>query len=620
MNPTNKIRPPVNCTEQELWVWEKLILGEVADFTTEEFIQKFGISSVDTESSKAKTISSSFIKTILFNRTYKNAITLSGVKIKGALIKEPIIFEDITLTFPWWMDKCRFESKVQLISLKAVNLISFEGTTFKSSLQMDDSYFENSINLNNSECIGPLSMNFLKLKKHLFMSNAKFADVEMKCSRVDGRLDIGFSTITGGLNMNDLELKGSLFMNSCNFNRVDLSAAKVGGQIEMYNSTFKNTLNMDSLEVEQHLLMNDSTFIDVSLSIAKVGRQLKMDHSIFKEPLNMNGLTVGGQLVLNHSSFYHSLHMNNLNVKLSLMMNSAKFSSVDLRIAKVGETLEMNNSMFGGNLNLTGVGVTRSLFMEWSDYSSEVRLNGAQIGQQLTMNDSSFKGLLIMEHIHIGLDLLIRNITGPEGERKINLCFAEILGNLDISGSELSSLNLTGTNISGEFCLSHVKKTVRWRPNSSLILRNVYVGALQDSPGAWPDILDLTGFNYSHIGGLASTGNSPITDRNHSWFCEWLQKQQDYSPQPYKQLASVLLNMGHRKEANEILYAGRERERKNTSALTFLWLTVLNETIGYGYKISRAFVWAVFFCSDRCRRSNSKWNTLATTYNYKRIF
>lgn len=274
-------------------------------------------------------------------------------------------------------------------------------------------------------------------------------------------------------------------------------------------------------------------------------------------------------------------------------MNKSIFSDVNLGMAKVGERLDINHSTINGFLNLNGMDVKRSFSLSESNFLSDVNLVGAKVGQQLNMDGSKFHGQLEMEHIHIGLDLLARNILVLFPGKGINLGFAEILENLDIAGSKLPSLSLAGGKIYGEFCLFQDNKSVKWSSGANLILRNADIGTMQDSPESWPEILDLNGFSYSHLGGLGSTGKSPVNDRGFSWYCKWLEKQRDYSPQPYNQLARVLFNMGHRKEADEILYAGKERERKISRGMMRIWMTFQNETIGYGYKMSRSLLLAI---------------------------
>jgi hypothetical protein len=77
-----------------------------------------------------------------------------------------------------------------------------------------------------------------------------------------------------------------------------------------------------------------------------------------------------------------------------------------------------------------------------------------------------------------------------------------------------------------------------------LTLRGAETKSLNDKVITWPDVLDLRGFVYAGTYALGS-GSDDFAEREIKWFKNWLSKQVPYSPQPYKQLASVLHSAGH---------------------------------------------------------------------------
>lgn len=75
-----------------------------------------------------------------------------------------------------------------------------------------------------------------------------------------------------------------------------------------------------------------------------------------------------------------------------------------------------------------------------------------------------------------------------------------------------------------------------------------------------------------------------MPSRTVAWFLCWLGSQSKFSPQPYDQLAAVLRTQGGSEAADEILYAGRERERHEASSgLKSVKMFALSRVIGYGY-------------------------------------
>ena len=63
----------------------------------------------------------------------------------------------------------------------------------------------------------------------------------------------------------------------------------------------------------------------------------------------------------------------------------------------------------------------------------------------------------------------------------------------------------------------------------------------------------LDGFKYNHL--LGKNLDSSTLEK-------WLDKMPEFKPQPYKQLAKVLRNMGHQKEANDVMIEYNEQLRK----------------------------------------------------------
>ena len=440
-----------------------------------------------------------------------------------------------------WLDQCRFESTV-----------GFGSATFSS---------------------------------HLFFEGSRLPGASLSHAKVYGLVNMRGSTFAGRLNMESLQVDGNLLMNDgAQFAEVVLRSARVSGQVNMRGSTFTGKLDMNVLQVERSLLMDDGAqFAEVDLGGARVGGQLAMVGSNFTERLNMNGLQGDGALLMN---------------------DGARFAEVDLVGARVGGQLSMRGSTFTGRLDMDSLQVDGNLLMDGGAQFAEVVLQGARMGRQLAMDGSTFTGKLNMDSLQVGNDLFMRDSTFA---RPIDLAFASIGSSLDLRGARLGSpgpagstvLDLTGTNVKSELTLGKGvpipgvgAALTSWTPDSRLILRNTRVGTMRDHEDAWPDRLELDGFTYDRLGGFGS--KDPEDDmgrRRVEWLSEeWLGRDRTYSPQPYRQLADVLRAAGHSTKANAILYAGRDRERRQVleEGEVFKWfswlgLSLLKVTIGYGY-------------------------------------
>jgi hypothetical protein len=211
-------------------------------------------------------------------------------------------------------------------------------------------------------------------------------------------------------------------------------------------------------------------------------------------------------------------------------------------------------------------------------------------------------------------------MRGSTFNEMVSLIFARVGRSLDLSGSELTGLDFSGTRIEGELRLgSNLLPGTRWHKGAALNLRNVHVGALQDRRNrvaelwedAWPDELQLDGFTYDRLGGFGGTpkrvedlqgdGDVDMQARDIRWYIDWLERDHSYSPQPYEQLAGVFRVTGAPTKVDHILYASRRRARREAwrQGQYFRWLgsSILDWTIGYGLggRYFRALAWVIAF-------------------------
>jgi len=174
-----------------------------------------------------------------------------------------------------------------------------------------------------------------------------------------------------------------------------------------------------------------------------------------------------------------------------------------------------------------------------------------------------------------------------EFHKKIDLIFIKVGNLFDLRDAVVLELRLIGSTISGEFHLASGGQRPKWKCDGRLTLRNTAVGFLHDEPAAWPPHLNLDKFTYEGFGGPGANAATDVAIRGSKWFEQWLARAEPYTPQPYQQCAKVLREMGHPEVATDVLYAGRERERReafrtgNNPHAT--GLTLLKWVIGYGY-------------------------------------
>lgn len=546
-----RVAPHERWSEAEKWVWGEICAGRIADFN-----ERYGMadpldpSKLDgwANEADARRLGPAFLETVLLHEPWRSATPRQGVLINGALFSDPLDLSHARLTCQLWLERCRFESKVNLAGIRVDGWLSLEGSSL--------------------------------------------ADVDLAASNICGYLSLAGATVWGDVKLIGASISGPLSMRGSTFKGdVNLCTAKAGGQITMNGATFEGAVNMDGLEAASSLFMSDRAAFkgDVIVRGGRVAGQVLMAGSSFEGTVNMNSFEVAGSLFMNHKATFKG--------------------DVDLHGAKVGGQLEMDGSAFEAVVEMDSLEVVGSLFMgDKATFNRGVRLHGAKVGGHLEMDGATFEDAVTMDSLTVTGSLFIRH--DAHFAKPLALVFAKIDGNLDISGGEFCELDLTGTQIAGELRMgSHDHRRTLWPESGGMmVLRNTHAGALQDrvddgqtndNNDAWPAALQLDGFIYDRLGGFSGGGDeADMLGRNSTWYAkDWLERDPTYSPQPYEQLAGVFRAAGHTAKAQDILYAGRERARQLSTGIKWLGLTALKLTIGYGLGIRyfRALWWVAGF-------------------------
>jgi hypothetical protein len=272
---------------------------------------------------------------------------------------------------------------------------------------------------------------------------------------------------------------------------------------------------------------------------------------------------------------------------------------------------------------MVGLQVDRDLLMKYGVEFGEIDLVNAHAGGQLSLSGSKVTGTLNMDDLQV--DSTIFMGRGAKFDGPINLVFGKVGGNLELAGGLLKrTVDFTGTQIGGELRPGSSRNgPARWSPKGALILRDVKADAIQDLSDSWPDTLDLNGFTYRSLGGLFANEKDPMISRSVEWFEGWLGKQKPYAAGPYYQLASVLREQGRPDAADDVLFAGRERERGEACESwsrvdSCVGLSILSEAAGYGIGryAFRVLYWVIgltvlgaliLWFSPNARRHGSFW-------------
>ncbi len=237
-----------------------------------------------------------------------------------------------------------------------------------------------------------------------------------------------------------------------------------------------------------------------------------------------------------------------------------------------------------------------------------VRLMNAQIGGNLQCNGAKFDGdggvALLADHVVIKGSVFLSDGFSATG--KVRLQSAQIAGNLVCDGAKFDgkdgdALSADGMIVEGTFFFRNLAPSV-----NGVFLAASHVGCLADDKDSWGERLVLDGFVYGGIIGVACKAPTDAATR-----LAWLDKQRpehaglngdgaDFRPQPWRQLAKVLREMGHAEDARQVAIAFEHRLRRASLVRYPLIHWLFGIFTGYGYRpmrllISIVVVW--LFCA-----------------------
>jgi hypothetical protein len=341
------------------------------------------------------------------------------------------------------------------------------------------------------------------------------------------------------------------------------------------NGTWTRSITADGIIVQGSVFLNEkfSAEGEVRLLGAQIGGNLDCSGGTFKNP-EKNALSADGA---------------NVRGDVFLRKGFNAEGEVRLLVAQIGGDLDCDGGTFKNPskdaLSTDGTNVRGDVFLHKGfSAEGEVRLLGVQIGGNLECDGGTFKnpGKDALSADGVNVQGSVFFCEGFSAEGAVRLLGAQIGGDLDCNGGRFTEVSAKTAVIKGNFIWLVIPDAQKARLN----LINASAGALVDEEASWPAAgnLKLDGFVYGRI----SAGPTDAQKR-----LEWLARLNQFTLQPYRQLATVLRELGDTGGARQVLFEMEHRRRKleDQSWRARLWSQLLEITIGYGHKPWRALEW-----------------------------
>ncbi|WP_281708203.1 hypothetical protein, partial [Phaeobacter italicus] len=295
-----------------------------------------------------------------------------------------------------------------------------------------------------------------------------------------------------------------------------------------------------------------------------------LENALISGTLDLMDCEITGNMLLNNCMFQHGIYATRCTALKNVSLNSCKLPFLEAFGLKVGGQLDFEGAEFQNKdkraLNLQNAEVGQSLFLRSAKFIGEADLKSLKTGGQLSCTGAEFqnesKWALNLQSADIGQGFIFRDQTTVQGL-------------VDLAAASC--------------------------------------GELVDDLDCWPDPaqghknLILDGFTYRRIIG-------PTDARTRlKWLARGDHWNGEFLPQPYKQLAKVLDDMGHEADAKMVRISLAQKLARNSrneriwfagTELAFLkallplpiiwvWHMALHFLTDFGYRPMKSFYWLV---------------------------
>jgi hypothetical protein len=383
-----------------------------------------------------------------------------------------------------------------------------------------------------------------------------------------------------------------------------------------------------------------ASFQPLHAAEAKVVAGLSSDFRLHEKGLRLNGARVIGTLDLEGCRIPRDIALTDCRFDASPVLRSAVIDNLFLDGSAL-PGLQADRLEARGGLSICGADVTGSIRLRGGRIGGNIEADGATIAAPdgiaidadglearggILLRGADVRGGINLSGVRVGGDI---NAAGARIERpgdvalngdgiaargdqalrgatiagEVSLLRAHFGGDIDCTSATLAqpggyALRLNRARIDGAFFLRQGASIL-----GTLDLTATIIGAVYDEKACWPPKGELL-LNRCQYGAFIG---GPVDAESR---LDWLARQaselwkEDFWPQPYEQLSTVLREMGHDEEARAVLIAKERLQRRarrarasNPVLRAALAVSdgILAVTVRYGRQPLLALLWLILF-------------------------
>ena len=372
--------------------------------------------------------------------------------------------------------------------------------------------------------------------------------------------------------------------------RVTFESRRMLQPMVLHGVTVTGRVEFVDVDARSSVMIRDSTLNSVEIMGSRFNRNLSFRGTSVRDRLKIVSTPVG-----------HDLTMGCYSASPSGSRCARYGPTVFLNVSISGG-LDMRGSCFVGGASFRDSDVSRRFLADDVVFSDGLARSEGKLQCGRWSIDPADSGGLRVEGTTVGGGLTLRR--GRYGD--VAIIRTHVHRELDVTESQLRSLDLSGTTVHGELRIGSGTEENHADPPldaARFIARHTRVESLRLAENwwrPWPD-RELDGFEYENLSGFSDSGETAFV-RDPEWFKAWLPDGDAYSPEPYMHLSTVLREQGRSDVAEAILYAAKDRERRNLSHYDpARWeLFLLRWIVGYGIgwrMLWHAIAWMAVFAA-----------------------
>lgn len=571
-------------TSAEKWVVDQVTAGEVANLDAALNADQSKRFPAETD----RKLGAQFLEDLLMGLLPEVKTHRNGVRIRWAIIEEPIKLRNAQIPSEVWLVNCQFRSAAIFAGANFKRIVSFNASTFAADTDFYGMKVGQSAYFRRAFFEGSVDFGAADIAHDFAAEEAEFKNREQ------------------GANFNSMKVGHSALLNNAVFEGpVNFGAANIASNFEADGAQFKNkekVANFNSMKVGQAASFQNSIFEGpVDFGAADITNHFQATETQFKngeQEASFNGMKVGGAAFFDKAVFEGGVNFIAADIAKHFDARQAQFKNKEQPASFNGIKVQaaiFHKVLFEGPVDFNAADIVSNFEAPGAQFRSKTETNQLQMkcGRKGVFTEATFAGPVSFA----GSSFLYLMISGANADTapipQIDLSRSSIKGHLSLRRIRVHDLVAPSLHVEGPAAFTDIVV------EHSADLSDGDFDTLDLSRSVWPrdghdgQTFQMRGMNYKYLRGADANEST-----SHNALLK-LADQSAFTADVYGHLETFFLRQGYGADADRAFITGKRREREESlhrkEYLTWLSSKLLDWLVGYGRHPSQAGYFCAFF-------------------------